>query len=390
MSPRDTQVRQALTAATLCLSLALCPVAFSQETGVNREQAEQKLAALQSQIAELQETLQSARSEHRAEQEQLRALDLRIDETSRQSRQLEREQENHQQQLQSLETEKEGLLDTLAKQQEQLAEVLRSAYRLDRHSRLKLVLNQDNPARLNRMLAYYEYFNRHQVEDIEQLRTALLSLDEVQQRINSALAELETTRVELDSTIEMLGGQRQSRMTLIAELDERIGSDEARLEELQQNRRDLVLLLERLEDALADIPTDLGSRLGVAQQKGKLPMPAPGRVKHAYGQSRAGSLHWQGWLIGADAGTEVYSVAYGRVAFADWLRGYGLMVIIDHGDGFLSLYGNNESLVAEVGDWVEPGALVGVVGTNPGMTQGLYFELRKDGKAVDPAAWIKR
>lgn len=363
---------------------------WTQESSIDREQAEQQLLALQSQITELQQTLANARTEHRSEQQALRELDLATDQTARQSRELIEEQTRHREELEALEGEKLAILDTLEESKEQLGEVLRSAYRLDRHSRLKLVLNQDNPADLNRMLAYYEYFNSRQVEDIAELREALQSLEAVQLGINTALAELEATRVELDDTIRRLDEQRDSRLTLIASLDERIGSDEARLEELQQNRRDLVLLLERLEDALADIPADLGERLGVAQQKGGLPMPAPGRVKHAYGQSRAGSLHWQGWLIGAEAGTEVHSVAYGRVAFADWLRGYGLMLIIDHGNGFLSLYGNNESLVAEVGDWVEPGALIGVVGSNPGMTQGLYFELRKDGKAVDPAAWIKR
>jgi septal ring factor EnvC (AmiA/AmiB activator) len=374
----------------LALGMLVYQTAWTQDSSVDRQEAEQQLRAIQSQISELQQTLENARSEYRNEQRALRELDLEIDDTARQSRELLEQQLAHQQELESLESEKTTILATLDDRKEQLAGILRSAYRLDRHSRLKLVLNQDNPGELNRMLAYYEYFNSHQVEDIAELREALQSLEAVQTQINVTLAELETTRSELDETIRALDGQRESRLTMLAELDDRIGSDEARLEELQQNRRDLVLLLERLEDALADIPADLGERTGIAQQKGNLPMPTPGRVKHAYGQNRAGSMHWQGWLIGAEAGSEVYSVAYGRVAFADWLRGYGLMLIIDHGNGFLSLYGNNESLVAEVGDWVEPGALIGVVGSNPGMTQGLYFELRKDGKAVDPAAWIKR
>jgi septal ring factor EnvC (AmiA/AmiB activator) len=357
---------------------------------LDREEAEQRLADLQSQISELQKTLENARSEYRSEQEQLRTLDLEIDNSARESRQLEDRQAQSRQELEALEAERQELLATMSQRQMQLGEVLRSAYRLDRFSRLKLMLNQDNPAKLNRMLAYYEYFNRQQVEDISLLRNALQNLEVVHVRITGALAELETTGRQLDEKLQELASQRQSRLSLMAELDNRIGSDEARLRELQQNREDLVLLLERLEDALADIPADLGAHVGVAQQKGRLPMPATGRVQHAYGQRRAGSLYWQGWLIGAEPGTEVYSVAYGRVAFADWLRGYGLILIIDHGDGFLSLYGNNESLVAEVGDWVEPGTLIGVVGTNPGMSQGLYFELRKDGKAVDPASWIKR
>jgi septal ring factor EnvC (AmiA/AmiB activator) len=119
-------------------------------------------------------------------------------------------------------------------------------------------------------------------------------------------------------------------------------------------------------------------------------MPIEGPVRHAFGQDRGSELNWQGWLIGADAGAEVKAVAYGRVAFADWLRGYGLLIIIDHGDGYMTLYGHNESLLHDAGNWVDAGEIISVVGSNPGSGQGLYFELRRNGKAVDPAAWLAR
>ena len=119
-------------------------------------------------------------------------------------------------------------------------------------------------------------------------------------------------------------------------------------------------------------------------------MPVKGRVKHAYGQPRTAGLRWQGWLINAGIGSEVKTIARGRVAYSDWLRGYGLLMIIDHGDGYLSLYANNESLLREVGDWVEPGSKISTVGTSPLNGNGLYFEIRKDGKVLDPAVWLKR
>lgn len=357
---------------------------------LSKAEAQARLDDLQHEITLLHRALEEARSEHRREQQEIRALDLEIDGTSREVRTLERRQAELRTALGELEKARETQLASMGQRQEQLAEILQSAYRLDRNSRLKLVLNQDDPAQLNRMLAYYEYFNRRHVENIALLRESLEALEQTHLAISDRLTSIEATRVQLGAALERLNGQRESRLQLIAELDSRIGDDEARLRELEQNREDLARLLERLEDALADIPADLGARLGVSQQKGHLPMPATGRVHHAFGQRRAGSLYWQGWLIGVEPGTAVHSIAYGRVAFADWLRGYGLMLIIDHGDGFLSLYGNNESLLAEVGDWVEPGEPISVVGSNPGMSQGLYFELRKDGKAVDPAAWIKR
>ena len=121
-----------------------------------------------------------------------------------------------------------------------------------------------------------------------------------------------------------------------------------------------------------------------------MPIPVKGKVRHAYGQPRTAGLHWQGWLIGAENGSEVKAIAYGRIAYSDWLRGYGLLMIIDHGDDFMSLYANNESLLHEVGDWVEPGTAISTVGTSPVTGSGLYFEIRKNGRAMDPAVWLKR
>ena len=390
-------IRQALAPvlAALLLALGASQLAAQQSTEgtgseLSREAAEQRLLELRREIGDLQNALEAARSEHRREQAELRDLDLQIDRSAREIRGLEEQQQAQQTELQRLEADRQSHLANLSDRQGQLSEVLRSAYRLDRYSRLKLVLNQDDPAELNRMLAYYDYFNRRQVKEISLLRETLEALEEMHELITEELENLATTRALLDESLEQLNGQRQERLNLLAALDGRIGDDEARLIELERDREDLVRLLERLEDALSDIPADLGSRLGVAQQKGHLPMPTTGKIIHAFGQRRGGSLYWQGWLVGAEPGSQVHSVAYGRIAFADWLRGYGLMLIIDHGDGFLSLYGNNESLLADVGDWVEPGEIISVVGTNPGMSQGLYFELRKDGKAVDPAAWIER
>jgi septal ring factor EnvC (AmiA/AmiB activator) len=257
-------------------------------------------------------------------------------------------------------------------------------------SRIKLVLNQDDPARLGRMLAYYDFLNRSQVRKISGLREALTTLESMQISIDQELKKVEGVQIEQGMVLEALSQQRFEREALLIELASRIDSDESSLRELEQNRKDLESLLERLSNVLADIPADLGSRAGVAGQKGSLPMPLTGSVKHAFGQNRAGGLKWQGWLIESPTGAEAKAVAYGRVAFADWLRGYGLMMIIDHGQGFLSLYGHNESLLHEVGAWVEPGEIISIVGSNPGSGQGLYFELRKNGKALDPAAWISR
>jgi septal ring factor EnvC (AmiA/AmiB activator) len=261
---------------------------------------------------------------------------------------------------------------------------------LDSQSRLKLILNQASPAQLGRMLAYYDYINRAQVSKISGLKEALTTLDTMQQSIDQELSWLEMVQTEQRAVMDQLDQQRKQRRTLLVELDERIDDGESRLRDLERNQQDLETLLERLANVLADIPADLGKHLGVARQKGRIPMPVKGPVHHAFGQSRGGGLHWQGWLITAEAGSEVGAVAYGRVAFADWLRGYGLLIIIDHGEGFMSLYGHNESLLYEAGDWVESGDIISVIGVRTESDQGLYFELRKNGKSVDPADWLAR
>jgi septal ring factor EnvC (AmiA/AmiB activator) len=255
---------------------------------------------------------------------------------------------------------------------------------------LKLLLNQDDPALLTRLMAYYDRFSTAQADAITELRTALQRLDEIRLATDQELVALDAVKAEHQATDQRLAVQREERQQLVSALDKQIGSDDARLQELQRDRADLETLLERLSDALADIPSDLGAGEHPTARRGQLPMPVSGRVLHAFGQTRTAGLAWQGWLVEAPRGAEIRAVAYGRVAYADWLRGYGLLLIIDHGEGFMSLYGNNESLLFEVGQWVQAGSVIATVGAYPETGPGLYFELRHGGRAVDPAAWVKR
>ena len=362
----------------------------ASDADMDRTQAESRLQQVQVEIRQLQDQLENSRSEQQNEQARLRDLDLQIQDINLEYRKLENQRLAHLTELDKLELQREEYLTSLEQHHEQLAEQVRSSYRLGRQSRLKLLLNQDDPARLSRMLAYYDYVNRAQAHRISGLREALTTLDAMQQSIDTELLRLDEVQREQRSVLEHLDGQRKERQSLLAELARQISSEQSQLLELQRNRQDLETLIGRLVDVLADIPADLGQHLGVASRKGRLPMPVDGPVMHAFGQSRGGGLKWQGWLIEAQTGEDVIAVAYGRVAFADWLRGYGLLLIIDHGEGFMSLYGHNEILLHEVGDWVEPGEAISVVGAEAGGSQGLYFELRKNGKAIDPVAWLAR
>lgn len=355
-----------------------------------REEVEQQLAQLAGSIAQLRRQMEQVRAEHRAEQQQLREADLAIQATVLQMRELERQKAEHLEELALLETRREEQALALEERQGELGVQMAATYRLAHQSRLKLVLNQDSPAHLNRMLAYYNHITRAQVEAIETLRAILGEIEHTHELINAEVLRLDSVALQQAQVLEQQELQRSGRNDALEALAAAISDDQSRLAELEGNRKDLELLLEKLSDVLADIPADLGQHLGLAGQKGQLPMPCKARVTHAYGHNRAAGMKWQGWVLDAAPGTEARNIAYGRVAFADWLRGYGLLMIIDHGNGFMSLYGYNETLLAKVGDWVESGEVIAIVGNNPGGEQGLYFELRKDGKAVDPAAWLKR
>ena len=360
------------------------------DDGLTKTEAERRLSQLKTEIVSLQKELSRSRTTLSSEQKALKAADLDIQTSALELRQLEATRQVHASELSVLDTERRDYLDSLDKRREILSEQIMAAYRLGRESRLKLVLNQDSPARLSRTLAYYDYFSRSQAAQIVELKEVLQTLDKMQVKIDMELSALDEVQRSQQAVLEEMTDQRNQRQEVIKGLSMQINSDETRLAELQRDIQDLETLLEKLSNALADIPPDLGQRPGPLELKGKMPMPAKGRVKHAYGQPRTAGLRWQGWLVDAKLGSDVRAVAYGRVAYSDWLRGYGLLMIIDHGDGFMSLYANNESLLREVGDWVEPGTNIGTVGSSPVNGNGLYFEIRKNGKAMDPVVWLKR
>ncbi len=375
-----------------CLSIWLAQgwsVAIAEQT-LTRAQAESQLTKLRTEINGLKKTLDQNRKTFLEEQELLRSADLKIQTNALESRKLNSSRQAHEKTLASLHQERKEYLDSLEQRREVLAIQIMAAYQLGRESRLKLVLNQDSPALLSRMLAYYDYFNRSQKKQIRELRQVLETLDQMKANINMELSRLVEVQKRLLNVQKDIQTQREERQAIIDLLSSRIGSDETRLEELLNDRSALEELLENLSNVLADIPADLGRRLGPSELKGKLPVPVTGRVRHAFGQPRSEGIRWQGWLIGTESGREVSTIAYGRVAYSDWLRGYGLLMIIDHGDGFMSLYANNESLLHDVGDWVEAGSVISTVGASIGNGPGLYFEIRKNGKALDPAVWIHR
>ncbi len=279
----------------------------------------------------------------------------------------------------------------LSRQAEALSELLgaqlRLAYQQGGQSALKLLLNLEDPRRLPRQMSYHGYLSRARL-------VMLAELHGLRQQLDADLAALGVEQQEL-GTLEARQGQelaasraaQAERDQAIRRLQSSIESQEALLARRMQDAAELEQLIEQLARALRDIPMAVEVPSIVSLQ-GQLPRPVRGRLRRGFGDPRGSELRWNGWLIEAEAGSEVRAIAHGRVAFADWLRGYGMLLIIDHGDGVMSLYGHNQSLLRQVGDWVSQGERIATVGASGGGEPGLYFEMRRAGQPINPSGWL--
>lgn len=292
--------------------------------------------------------------------------------------------------ISGLESRQAGLEEQVGERASELAVQLATAYRQGSESRLKMLLNQDDPRRLSRRLAYHGYLSRARLAAIEELRGTVSTLERTRAQLAREAERLDALLAERKRETQRLESASVQREQALAALDQRLASDRKQLADLERDAAELTQLLKQLADVLADVPADVEIP-HFPELRGKLDMPLAGRILEAFGNQRSGELLWTGWLINANTGDEVRSVAHGRVAYADWLRGYGLLLIIDHGDEYMSLYAHNEALMRDVGDWVAPGDVVALAGRSGGVSKpALYFEIRKSGRPVDPAGWITR
>ena len=269
----------------------------------------------------------------------------------------------------------------------QLARQIRIAYALGREGRLKLTINGQEPGDLPRLLRYHDYFSAARRERISQLNTA-------HQRLNETLASIQKQHLQLKQLAErqsvqaqQLADERQQRSKALVETEAELNTQRKRLAILKKNELRLAGLLKELQLAIDDIPAELEPPELFSALRGKLPWPVKGSLvkRVAYLDSEKPG---KGVVIRARAGLEVRAVAHGRIVFADWLRGFGQMIIIDHGSGYMSLYGYNQSLLLEPGEWVSSGDPIATVGDSGGQTKnGVYFEIRRSGKPLNPTRW---
>lgn len=292
------------------------------------------------------------------------------------------------QKLRDLQAEQADTQRKITEEREALAGELRVAYMNGRQEQLKLLLNQSNPAQLGRVMAYYGYFGQARAERIAAISEHLAHLDLLAESIAEESRRLQQIEADNAQEVKSLATARDRRKTTLAQVQSKIRTRNDQLAALERDARALERLVEQLRRAIEEFP-ELAE--GPFQRvKGKLPWPVKGKVLARYGQLRAGGpLKWQGLVIGAERGTQVRAPFHGRVVYADWLPGLGLLLVLDHGGGFMSLYGYNEQLYRRVGDRVAPGDALAAVGDAPGLgAPGLYLEIRKGRDAIDPAQWL--
>jgi septal ring factor EnvC (AmiA/AmiB activator) len=386
-------VKRGITIITwlfVCLLSLNVAMAAVDDDNIDEQRAELQL--LKEKINQLQKTLDTQKDKHSKLRKQLRYAEKAISGIVRQLDIINRKLRHQKKRVNNLQAERQSLWTELARQRRVLSGQLRAAHAIGRQEYMKMLLNEQNPAVLGRTLVYYDYLNRARTERIGDIRRNVEKLVQVEKDLKTSNSKLQATRKTQLAEKRKLEYSRKDRREVLNKLARQIKTKQQKLTQYQSDARQLESLLKGLREALADIPAEAGVRKPFKSQRGKLRLPVKGRIRAKYGSRRKeGKLRWQGVLIASKEGTPVKSVSHGRVAYADWLRGFGLMVIVDHGDGYMSLYGHNQSLFVETGDWIETGEVIGSAGRSGGQKRsGVYFEIRHNGKPNNPLKWCKR
>lgn len=374
----------------LLLALGVMPVTAAESGDELAKIKERELEQLRDRISDLKRSMDESAEARDRLTDDLQAAEVEIAEKRTRLKELEREREystHRRAELDARLAERQAELDA---ESEQLASQVRAAYMSGRQERVKLLLNQRDPATLGRLLAYYGYLNEYRAGNIDRVTGVIRDLAELRGQVAAEEARLADIARSRQAELGQLEGAQVKRRTLLADLQQRLTDEGHEVERLAAEEKDLERLIAELTSILSDYP--ITSEEPFTAYKGRLTWPVAGQMLHEFGQPRAGGqIKWNGVVLAAPRGREVRAVYHGRVEFADWLAGLGLLVIVNHGDGYMTLYGYNETILKNVGDWVAPGDVIATVGDSGGQSQaGLYFEIRHGTRPVDPRQWVTR
>jgi len=396
-----------LVAAALGCTLAAPSVQARQDgkTGSEQADAKQKLADIQAKMNALAKQQADTATRRDSANAELAKQATALATAARAVHQTDTELTAKQKQLDDLQQQQATLKQSLDSQHAAIGELLRATYALGQGSDLRLLLGDEDLARISRALMYSKYFQQDRVQRVQQLMSDLAKLQELQTAISAEQQALEATRVQRQQQAKTLAQQRAAQQKLAAETDAQYKDQAQKLTVLKQNAQALNELVAKLQKAIDDAAREAQAQAAAAREAARkkhpgqnLP-PPPLDVGKATANIR-GNLPWpasgvvnsfgNGVLIKAAGGSEIHAVARGRVIYAGFLRGYGMLLIVSHGNGWLSMYGNNETLLHGVGDQVEAGSAIGTASPTTGVNTGVYFELRRDNQPVDPRSWLSQ
>lgn len=357
------------------------------------------LESIQNLIKQTQAALEQNLEASERLQQELKLAELEIAKTATELNQTDRSLKDIKEEMNKLEAERSRLLKGIEEQQGLLANQLKSAYMAGDYDFAKMLFNQEDAGRFERVLTYYQYLNNARKGQIDEFRGIVEALAKVELELRDKEVTLNGLLAEQKSQADKLRGQQQARHVKLQSLDAQIKTDTARVRTLQQEERSLLNAIEQAEiaaQARARAQEESEAALeielnGLQSLKGKLNRPTAGRMRALFGKRRQGQVRWKGVIFTSEQGVPVQAVHDGKVLYADWLKGFGLVTIVDHGEGFMTVYGRNQALLKEPGQNVLAGETIGLVGNSGGQAStGLYFELRHKGKALNPSQWLKR
>ncbi len=380
--------RPLLRLLLMTLLLGMLPGTVTGEP--QEHEARSKLEKLQGEIKRIGEEITSDNERKNSLQQQLRKAELDLGRLRNEMDANQRAIAGSEQELSALKQQRGELEQARDTQQARIALELKTAWQMGQQSQVKVLLNQENPHTVARALAYYRYFFRARNDLVASYRDTLRQLQELESRIADTLDQLGGQQAKLEEQQAELVAAQATREQAVARLNDSLHSKAEQLKQMEQDRKELESLIAAIERATIDldVPDDYQP---FKSARGKMAWPLEGKRINNFGRPRnEGKMRWQGVTIPAKEGTSVRAIHHGRVVYADWLRGSGLLMIVDHGDGYMSLYAHNQSLLHEVGEWVTAGMPVSTVGNSGGQEQpALYFEVRYQGKPTNPAQWCK-
>jgi septal ring factor EnvC (AmiA/AmiB activator) len=391
------------TAWAIALALLIAPAAVGAAPADDLKELRGRIEALQKQLAQSEESRTEAA-------DSLRASERAISETNRRLFELAGQQRGVRAHLSQLESQRRALEEEVQQQQSLLARQLYQRYLAGEPEPLRLLLNRQDPNDLARQMHYLGYVYRARARALDKLRQDVAQLQGLTEQSEARARELAGLRQQQARERQQLEAEKRERAAVLARVSEEVEQQRNQIGRLQRDEQRLTKLVQQLAKALAakaakraakrprraarllrnELVPEVGEDAAFARLKGQLRLPVAGEVGNRFGTPRpGGGLSWKGLFIRAHPGDEVRAVAAGRVVFADWLRGFGNLVILDHGSGYMSLYANNEALYRQVGDSVRTGDPIAAVGSSGGSPEtGLYFELRYLGKPFDPLSWV--